>query len=114
MCQLNERKGVALSRKCLFLCAQSSWSLDPHLCGKFNELTRLFLAWCLGSMENGPARQSAGSCPAETRVWKMSVLLCLSTTSSWRVSIVPCQSTGRPGLSFVPQEKSPTHRQTFF
>lgn len=37
MCQLNERKGVALSIKCLFLCALSRWSLDSHWCAKCNE-----------------------------------------------------------------------------
>lgn len=63
MCQLNKRKGVALSIKHLFLRAVRSWSLDSHLCVKGNELTCLFLARCLVSMENGPSRQSPGSCP---------------------------------------------------
>lgn len=63
MCQLNKRKGIALSIKNLFLCAMSSWSLDSHLCAKGNELTCLFLARCLVSVENGPSRQSSGSCP---------------------------------------------------
>lgn len=63
MRQLNERKGVALSIKHLSLCAVSSWSLDSHRCAKGNELTCLFLARCLVSVENGPSRQSPGSCP---------------------------------------------------
>lgn len=63
MCQLNKRKGVALSIKHLFLHAVSSWSLDSRLCAKGNELTCPFLARCLVSMENGPSRQSPGSCP---------------------------------------------------
>lgn len=63
MCQLNKRKDVALSIKHFFLCAVISLSLNSHLCAKGNELTCLFLARCLVSVENGPSGESAGSCP---------------------------------------------------
>jgi len=61
-------------------------------------------------MENGPARSSARSSHAETRVWKMSVTLHLPTTPSWRVSGVSCQSAGGPAFTFLTQKEKPIHR----
>lgn len=52
MCQLNERRGDALSIKGLFFCALSSWSLNSPLCVKCNGLTVVFfsrmVSWSYG------------------------------------------------------------------